>query len=454
MSALNSFLKKGKRKKRATGKPKPAVPVNFGTPAAAPKAAAPSVAPVAAPAPAPAPASSGWIEADALKSKVVLRQKVADLNDIGTAEQENFSHLDEEAERAKTRSALLRTMKRAKRNEQRALAAKDDDSSPKPVEEKKEATTAFVPWRVRAAKSSKPTKSNAPPKFENESEFPTLGGAPAAPAKAAPAASAWGAVQVAADESSSEEELDDDPPPPLEPAGTPWRGEKAKAADGSKVEEEELDLALSDEAWDQKVDFMISNFQDTQRHTDVTDPMSEVTEEDVVMARRTLIVNKALQMGIWGNQREREGVNKLLPRLLMENVLDRPTLRAGVLEVFAELDDLCRDEPNTPLYVAQMIKKVNFRGVVHDSDLPQSVKDGLAGTFKPRQFGDDEPEEAAAAPAPATAEAPAPEAAAPPTAPADAEPAAAAEEDDENADLFAMVGKKKKKKKKKAKKAE
>lgn len=38
-------------------------------------------------------------------------------------------------------------------------------------------------------------------------------------------------------------------------------------------------------------------------------------------------------------------------------------LRAGVESVFAELDDLCLDEPMTPKFIGEMIKKIHFRSV-------------------------------------------------------------------------------------------
>lgn len=52
-----------------------------------------------------------------------------------------------------------------------------------------------------------------------------------------------------------------------------------------------------------------------------------------------------------------------LPAWPLRAISALPQLRAGVEEVFAELDELCLDEPQTPKYLAQMVKKINFRSV-------------------------------------------------------------------------------------------
>lgn len=112
------------------------------------------------------------------------------------------------------------------------------------------------------------------------------------------------------------------------------------------------------------------------------------------MKRRKRIAIQAIVMGIWGTQKDREAVNLLLPKMLEAGVMDRPTvrvfmpcfhavlgrscwrwclltifvgsrqLREGVTNFFeTEMADHQQDEPMTPLFVSQMIKKLNFRSV-------------------------------------------------------------------------------------------
>lgn len=74
-------------------------------------------------------------------------------------------------------------MRRARRKAEKA-AAQDTDpqaqTEDQPAEPEKK--NAYVPWRLRQARADAAKKAGKPPKIDDESAFPSLGGAPAAAA--------------------------------------------------------------------------------------------------------------------------------------------------------------------------------------------------------------------------------------------------------------------------------